>query len=589
VNELGNCRLTKIVKPTPTDRGIPFRPVDFGSFSEALDYAAEGDTGVNFFSGRGEMVERLPYADLREQSLQLAQKLIVAGMQAGDRVAILAESHGDFLRAFAACQYARLIPVPMPLPAAFRGRAGYIDQLRRMISAAGAAAAFGPKSLQNWLDEATEDMSLRFACTVDDLPALQDDIKLPEITTDGIAYLQFSSGSTRFPMGIAVTHDAFIANTQAIARHGMRIRPEDRCTTWLPFYHDLGLVGCLLTPIVTQMSIDIIPTQDFARRPLSWLSTLGQHGGTLSFGPTFGYELCVRRARTTQPPEDLDLSRWRAAGIGGDMVRPSVLRNFAETFGPYGFEATSFSPSYGMAEATVAISFHEPGTGLAVDTVDLNRLEGPGEVVPASDDTPRIRSFVRCGRVLPDHQLEVRDEDGNALPDLRVGRFFLRGPSVMQGYFGLPEETGAALSSDGWLNTGDLGYLCDGEIVITGRAKDLIIVNGRNIWPQDLEWSVEREVELLQTGDAAAFSVEEDDNERVVLLIQCRATDEATREALRSDVAAVVSSAHGVECSVVLVPHNSLPRTSSGKLSRTRSRLLYLDGTLAEQSPVSAK
>ncbi|MDA9865280.1 fatty acyl-AMP ligase [bacterium] len=589
VNEQGNDGLTKIATPTPTDRGIPFKPAGFGSFSEALDYAAEGDSGVNFFSGKGELEEVLSYWDLRDQSLHLAQQLIAAGLQTGDRVAIIAESDGDFLRVFAACQYASLIPMPLPLPAAFRGRAGYVDQTRRMISAAGAAAAFGPDVMQSMLIEATSDLGLKFIGTVADMPALQDSVTLPDISTDGLSYLQFSSGSTRAPMGVAVSHDAFIANTAAISLSGMTIQPEDRCTTWLPFYHDLGLVGCLLTPIVTQMSIDIIPTRDFAKRPMTWLNTISAHGGTLSFGPTFGYELCVRRALRTAPPDDLDLSKWRAAGIGGDMVRPSVLRSFSEVFEKYGFRASSFSPSYGMAEATVAISFHEPGKGLAVDTVDLDRLEGDGHVVAATKDTLRARSFVRCGKVLPGHELEVRDDDGKVLPEKRVGCFFLRGPSMMQGYHGKPEETDAVLGPDGWLNTGDLGYLCDGEIVVTGRAKDLIIVNGRNIWPQDLEWSVEREVEMCRTGDVAAFSVQDKEDELIVLLVQCRATDEETREALRTEVEEVLSGSHGVQCKVVLAPHNSLPRTSSGKLSRTRSRLLYLDGTLAEQTAVSAK
>lgn len=582
LNEQGNSGLTKIATPTPTDRGIPFKASGFRSFPEALDYAAQGETGVNFFSGRGQIEEVLPYKDLRLQSLELAQQLIALGLAPGDRVAIIAESDGDFLRVFAACQYASLIPMPVPLPAAFRGRAGYVDQTRRMITAARAKAAFGPSAMQSLLLEATAGLGLNYTGTVADMPALQDKVALAALRTDGLAYLQFSSGSTRAPMGVAVTHDAFIANTAAISLSGMTIQAEDRCTTWLPFYHDLGLVGCLLTPIVTQMSIDIIPTRDFAKRPMTWLSTISAHGGTLSFGPTFGYELCVRRALRTKPADDLDLSKWRAAGIGGDMVRPSVLHNFSETFKEYGFRASSFSPSYGMAEAVVAISFHEPGKGLVVDTVDLDRLEGDGHVVAATKDTARARSFVRCGKVLPGHELEVRDGDGNVLPDMRVGCFFLRGPSMMEGYDGLPEETAAVLSDDGWLNTGDLGYLCDGEIAITGRAKDLIIVNGRNIWPQDLEWSVEREVELCRTGDVSAFSIQEDDEETIVVLVQCRAVEADARAALRTEVENVLSGSHGVSCKVVLVPHNSLPHTSSGKLSRTKSRLQYVDGIIAE-------
>lgn len=580
--------MTEIDQPTPTARGVPYRAVDFRCFAEALDYAAEAETGANFFSSRGALVERLPYRQLRAEALEVAQRLIAAGLQTGDRVAILAESDGDFLRAFAGCQYGGLIPVPLPLPVAFRGRAGYIDQIRRMMAAAGATAALAPRALRDWIVEAAATLPVRLAGTLADLPPLHGPVSLPRPGTDGIAYLQFSSGSTRFPMGVAVTHDAFIANTAAIARHGMAVRPEDRCTSWLPFYHDLGLVGCLLTPIVTQMSVDILPTQDFVRRPLTWLSTLSAHGGTVSFAPTFGYELCLRRTRRTTPPEDLDLSRWRAAGIGGDMVRPGVLAEFAARFAPFGFSASAFLPCYGMAEVTVAISFPEPGAGLRADRIDLDALEGPGTVVPAGPDTARARRFVHCGKVLPGHALEVRDAAGNRLPERRLGRFFLRGPSLMQGYFGRPEETAAVLGPDGWLDTGDLGYLCDGAVVVTGRAKDLIIVNGRNLWPQDLEWSAEREVAGLQTGDAAAVSVDTEAGETVVLLAQCRLTDPAARAALRAEIAGVLSALHGVDCTVVLVPHNSLPRTSSGKLSRARTRQLYLGGRLRDEDPATA-
>jgi fatty-acyl-CoA synthase len=237
-----------------------------------------------------------------------------------------------------------------------------------------------------------------------------------------------------------------------------------------------------------------------------------------------------------------------------------------------------------MAEATVAISFHEPGRGLIVDTIDLNMLENEGRVIETSGDTDRIRSFVRCGKILPGHELEVRDPSGNVLPEKRVGTFFLRGPSTMKGYDGLPEETADVLDEQGWLNTGDLGYLSDEEIVITGRAKDLIIMNGRNIWPQDIEWSVERDISLCRTGDVSAFSVQNGNDETIVVLVQCRATSTEARESLRTEIERVISGVHGLQCQVVLVPHNSLPHTSSGKLSRTKSRIQYLDGTIAELS-----
>ncbi|MEM7710510.1 MAG: AMP-binding protein, partial [Pseudomonadota bacterium] len=318
--------------------------------------------------------------------------------------------------------------------------------------------------------------------------------------------------------------------------------------------------------------------RDFARRPFLWLKIMTENGGTLAFSPNFGYELCLRRAKTA-PLDGIDLSSWRAAGLGGDMIRPSVLEEFAEVFGPAGFRREAFVPSYGMAEATLALSFQPLDTGPTADDLDLDRLEGDRLAVAAGADAKRSRAFAQCGPILPGHEVAVLDDDDRPLPDLHVGRLRVRGPSLMKHYFGQPEQTAAALSSDGWLETGDLGYLRDGAIVITGREKDLIIVNGRNIWPQDLEWSAERGVEALRAGDAAALALDDDGGEeRVVMLIQCRSSDPDVRTALRSDVAAVLAADHSVEAEIVLVPHNTLPHTSSGKLSRSKSRKMFLDG-----------
>ncbi|MEM8822493.1 MAG: fatty acyl-AMP ligase [Pseudomonadota bacterium] len=564
--------------PTPTGSGIPFRSGDFASLPEALDYAATGATGINIYSGRGTLAERLTYADLRDQARNLAKRLVGAGLQPGDRVAMLAETDGDFCRAFMACQYAGLVPAPMPLPAAFGGRAAYIDHLRRMIESADANAAFAPNAFREWLAEATEGLDLNFSGTVADLADHPAADTLPQVGPDDIAYLQFSSGSTRFPVGVAVTQRALRANAEAISRYGLEIKGSDRCTSWLPMYHDMGLVGFLLVPVMTQVSLDLMATRDFARRPFLWLKLITENGGTLSFSPNFGFELCLRRAKSA-PLDGIDLSSWRGAGLGGDMIRPSVLEDFATTFAPVNFRREAFVPSYGMAEATLALSFHALDTGPVADDLDLDRLENDRVAAAPGPGTKRSRAFAQCGTILPGHELIVVDEDDTPLPDLHVGRIRVRGPSLMKHYYGQPEQTAAALRPDGWLETGDLGYLRDGALVITGRAKDLIIVNGRNIWPQDLEWSAERGVDALRAGDAAAVSLDDDGGEeRVVMLIQCRSSDPEVRAALQADVASVLAADHSVEAEVVLVPHNSLPHTSSGKLSRSKSRKMFLDG-----------
>jgi fatty-acyl-CoA synthase len=260
------------------------------------------------------------------------------------------------------------------------------------------------------------------------------------------------------------------------------------------------------------------------------------------------------------------------------MVRPAVLTRFAARFAERGFGEDVFVPCYGMAEATLALSFTPPGQGAKQDVIDGVILEREHRAVPATDSTARTRGFVLCGRMLPEHDAEVRGERGEILAERLVGRIFVRGPSLMLGYFGAPEETAQVLSPDGWLDTGDLGYFTDGQLVITGRAKDLILVNGRNVWPQDLEWAAEAEISVLRSGDVAVFSVDNGIAEEVVVLVQCRTTDAAAREGLIHDITKFFRGRHGLETRVVLVPPRSLPQTSSGKLSRSRARAMYLDG-----------
>ena len=574
-----------LAEPTPTrSPGLDISYAAFGTIAEALDYAARGVTGLNIYSGKGQLVEVLPYRSLREQALGLAHRLLGAGLQPGDRVGLVAESDGDFLRAFCACQYAGLVPAPLPLPAAFGGREGYIAHLRRMVEAAQAHALFGPDMLESWIIEAAEGLNLQLAGSYSQL-ADAPEAALPAQNPDALAYLQFSSGSTRFPLGVAVTQRAFLANAHYMARDGLAVTADDRCTSWLPFYHDMGLVGFFLMPMACQLSVDILPTREFARRPLLWLELISRNRGTVSFSPSFGYELALRRAETAST-EGLDLSSWRRAGIGGDMVRPAVLTRFAARFTERGFGEEVFVPCYGMAEATLALSFTPPGQGAKQDVIDGIILEREHRAVPANDSTTRSRGFVLCGRMLPEHEAQVRGERSEILPERQVGRIFVRGPSLMVGYFGAPDETAQVLSPDGWLDTGDLGYFSDGQLVITGRAKDLILVNGRNVWPQDLEWAAEADIAALRSGDVAVFSVDNGIAEEVVVLVQCRSTEPAAREGLIHDMTKFFRGRHGLETRVVLVPPRSLPQTSSGKLSRSRARAMYLANDFA--APVIA-
>jgi fatty-acyl-CoA synthase len=573
-----------VATPLPSLNSLPKRLGQFATLAEALDYAAEGVTGLGFHDGRGDLTTALPYRQLRQDAIALARRLLHAGLARGHRVAIVAETHPDVVRAFFACQYVGMVPALMPLPAAFGGRETYIEHIRRLTLAARASALFVPDTLQSWLEPLAREAGLKAFGSVAALAPAPDDTPLPAPTgEDEIAYLQFSSGSTRFPMGIAVTERALMENIRAILQHGLKVVPEDRAVSWLPLYHDMGLVGFLLAPLAGQVTVDLLSPQEFARRPHLWLRILSAHRGTLSYSPSFGYELCARRGRP-DPAKGLalDLSAWRAAGIGGDMIRTHVLTRFAETFGPDGFRAEAFVPSYGMAEATLAISFTPLGSGVLTDTVDLDRLERDGVAAPATTESARIRAFALCGSPLPGTEVEIRDAGGTALPERRIGRILVRGPGLMRGYDDRPEESVAVLSPDGWLDTGDLGYRLDGQIVITGRAKELIIVNGRNVWPQDLEWSVEQALTSVRDSDVAAFAVEEEGTEQVVLLIEAPgAPGNAERERLAAEAAGTLRARHGVEARVVLVPRGSLPRTSSGKLSRILARSRYLGGVFA--------
>ena len=567
-----------MITPTASDRIVRF--ADFPTLTQALDFAAGGETGINLYSLRGELVEALTYAKLRDEAVVLARRLLATGAKVGDSVALLAETDGDFVRAFFACQYAGLLPAPMALPTPLGGREAYIEQISNLARSAKANILIGPTGLKDWVTEIGARAGLSFAGTLADLPE-DAGAPLPTITPEDPCYLQFSSGSTRTPTGVLVRHKALMANCVAITRDGLQVKAPDRAISWLPLYHDMGLIGFLLSPLSCQMSVDLLPTGAFVRRPLLWIDLIGRNKATIAYSPTFGYELCARRVQG-QPLDNYSLSHWRSAGLGGDMIRMPPLKAFLEAFAPAGFSEKAFVASYGMAEATLALSMAPLGKGLRAETLDVERLERDALAVEAPEGSERARDFARCGPALPDHFLEVRGDDGKVLPERGVGRIFAKGPSVMSAYFANPEETARVLSTDGWLDTGDIGFKIEGEIVITGRAKDLIILNGRNIWPQDLEWTADNEIEGLRSGDVCAFAIPAEPEDEVVVLVQARGGDADSRAALRESVATLLRTRHGIETKVKLVGAHALPQTSSGKLSRSKAKAAYLAGAYGD-------
>lgn len=564
-------------EPTPTARGVPLRQGDFSTLIDALDYAATAATGLNYFNGKGQLITSLSYADLQAQSVAMAKRLVKFAPK-NSRIGLAAVSTPEFAVLFFACQYAGLVPAPLPLPVTLGGRSSYERQLERMADTGDFFALFAPKKMEPIMSSALNDTAIP-VMTFEQVADLPSGDKLRPFGPDDLCYIQYSSGSTSSPKGIIGTQSSVSANCHAITAHGLKINDNDRATSWLPLYHDMGLIGFLIAPMVSQMTVDYIDPTDFTRRPMTWLQLISDHKGTLSYSPTFGYELCVRRWRDDR---ELDLSSWRGAGIGGDMVRPEPLTEFAELFAPMKFEQSAFTPSYGMAETTLAATFSPGGQGLLKHTIDMRRYERTSEAVEATDVTPTEdqRTFVACGFKLPDHEIEIRDGDDKTLGEHEVGRIFLKGPSLSPGYFRNSQATEAAFSRDGWLETGDLGYWHGGQLVVTGRHKDLILYHGRNIWPQDIEWAAQAAAPH-RCGRACAFSVGgAGDQKTIMLLLECRTRDPKLLEEIATAVSAAIRLEVGVPVQLELVPKGTMIITSSGKLSRARVKQKYLDGAI---------
>ena len=566
--------------PTPTTNTIPFSAAGFASLAEALDYAARGTTGLNFYNRKGKLATVLPYRRLRQEARALARRLIGTTSGRGARVAIVAETDPDFMRFFFACQYAGRVPVALPAAIHIGGHKVFIENLGRLLETCRAEAAFAPDTYLPLLKEACRGRGVRYVGGPGDFDRLppQREALVPT-GPEELAYLQYTSGSTRFPRGVMVTQAQVMNNLHLIVRHGLQVQPEDRAVSWLPYYHDMGLVGFVLAPLAAQVSVDYLSPRSFAIRPKRWLGLISRNKASLSFSPPFGYELCMKNLRARDIAR-LDLRSWRVAGLGAEPIRPEPLRQFADRLRPAGFDARAFLAGYGMAECSLAVSFSPLGRGLQLDRVNRERLAQRDQArptaapAPAGDHADKV--FVDCGQPLPGYEFEIRNDRGEVLPERTIGNLFVRGPSVMSGYFADPAATRNVLDAAGWLDTGDRAYRIGRRLVITGRKKDIIIINGRNVWPQDLESLAEAEPEA-RTGDASAFAVRDAaGGERAVLVVQCRNVAKAGADQLAERIRTRVLKEWGIACAVDLVPRNTLPRTTSGKLSRTRARRDYL-------------
>jgi fatty-acyl-CoA synthase len=546
----------------------PHKVVDpqskYACLADALDAAASGQTGYHFYGARGGLDHELSYKTLRNDAVTLARKLGSLGLARGTRMAIVADTHPLFHRYFFACQYAGLIPVPVPAALQLGGGEAYVRQLRLLLQSCTASLAVAPPAFVDFLHEAGAGLNLVMCGGTELFEALpESDADLERLSTGEPAYLQYTSGSTRFPRGVEMTQEAVMNNLREICDIGVQVTEGDRLVSWLPFYHDMGLVAFVLGALYSQLSVDYLSPRTFAMRPRLWLKIISDNKGTVSSAPPTGYALCATRLREADQ-QRYDLSSWRVACVGAERIHPEQLRRFAKLLEPVGFDPKAFVACYGMAECGLGISFAPLGEGVFVDRVNKNVMIETGRAEPAAED---YLELVDCGAPLPSYQTKVCDETGTELPERQCGRICVRGPNVMRGYFGDPEATREVLTADGWLDTGDIGYRIADHIVITARKKDVIIVNGRNIWPQDMEHLAET-TPGVRMGDTSAFSVTRPNGEELaVLVVESR----KPRPELAGKLAGLMRAHFGVTPYIDTVPPRTLPRTSSGKLSRSRA------------------
>ncbi len=453
---------------------------------EALERLPDGEARGFRFLGLDRQERYYPYAAMRAEAKRRAAFLAAAGLEKGDRVALLLPENHEFVLTFLGASVGGLVPVPMYPQATFKAIDAYIDILAHIVEAADARAVVCMEQNRDVMEKLAgrpemEGRTLLFAPE-----AFEGDpppFERPVVTPEDLCFLQFTSGSTNKPKGVMVTHANLVANaTSFLGPAGLNRTPDDVGVSWLPLFHDMGLIGFVLGTLIVDLPVVLMPTAHFARMPRLWLELISKHKGTITYAPNFAYQLVAKRVRE-KDLESLDLSSLRVAGCGAEPIRAKTLLEFAERFAPCGFRAEALLPSYGMAESCLAITFHPRETKMVVDRVDPAAMRD-GVARPATEGDESALEIVSCGVSFPDHEVKVVNEAGEELPERRVGEIVARGPSVTPGYFRNEEATAAALR-EGWLHTGDLGYVANGALHICGRIKDLIIINGANHYPQD--------------------------------------------------------------------------------------------------------
>jgi fatty-acyl-CoA synthase len=532
---------------------------------DRIERAADRPGTVTFITG--DNAERVSWRRLHDDARQMAARLQASGVGPGSHVALLGPTSRPLVTAIQATWLTGATVVVLPLPMRLGSIDEFVGQARARIRSADASLVVIDPDLAAFVEPAAGDPPM---VTLDALTGgAAGSYDRPRLQPGDLAILQFTSGSTADPKGVMLSHDRVIANLDA-AGHAAQIDCDtDVAVSWLPLYHDMGLIGLLTIPMITGTDLVLAGPQDFMAAPARWLEWLSSFGGTITAGPNFSYALA---ARALSRGGNLDLSRWRIGLNGAEPVDPSTVEAFCHAGAPYGVNPGAVFCAFGMAEVTIAGTFPEPGKGMAVDAIERRVLETDRYAAPADPYADGTRRFALLGRPVPGLEIRIADpETGRSMREREVGELEIRGTSVTSGYYKHPEATAAAFRVDGWLRTGDLAYLVDDELVVCGRIKDVIIVGGRNVFPEDVERAV-ADVDGVRAGNVIAFGVEGRRGRESVVVV-CETKADAVAKRVRQ---AVGFPPH----EVVMVDAGVLPKTSSGKLQRSLCRARYLNAEL---------
>ncbi|MHB9085417.1 MAG: AMP-binding protein, partial [Thiobacillus sp.] len=524
--------------------------------------------------------DAISYARLAEAARALAAGLLARGAPQGSRIALMLPTGLDFFAAFYGALYAGCVPVPLYPPARPAQLEEHLRRIAGILANAGARWFIADPRARTFAE------ALSARCPTLAGVATAAELTLPgagspshRAATGDLAFIQYTSGSTGDPKGVALTHANLLANIRAM-RQAARATPDDVFVSWLPLYHDMGLIGAGLGSMAIGFPLVLMSPLAFLARPANWLEAIHRHRGTLSAAPNFAYEICANKL-TDSDLAGLDLSCWRMACNGAEAVSPVTLERFAARLAPCGLRREALAPVYGLAECSVGLAFPPPGRGPRIDRVARRALADDGIAQPMPDEAPGAQAVPGCGHALPGHVIRIVDTAGRELPERRVGRIQFQGPSATAGYFENPAAT-AKLYDGAWLNTGDLGYLAEGELFITGREKDIIIRGGHNIHPQELEEAAGR-IPGVRAGGVAVFPATDASagTERLVVLAELRGADESARARIRAEIERLAGELTGLPADdVVLAPPGTVLKTSSGKIRRAACRAAYENGTL---------